>query len=83
MLEANRRPIGAVGRLPILSGRILRSATQEVTIVDAAAGAGFVLPVFYRTVGGYGRDVWEAGVTGFTGYDHHEGDRHDHCNGRV
>jgi hypothetical protein len=31
----------------------------------AAAGASFVLPAFFRTVGGYGRDVWEAGVTGF------------------
>jgi hypothetical protein len=31
-----------------------------------AAGASFVLPTFFRTPGGYGRDVREAGVTGFT-----------------
>jgi predicted deacylase len=66
-------------------GRILHSATQEVTIVNAAAAARarFVQPAVFRMLGGYGRDVWQAGVTGFTGYDHHEGDRHAHCSGRL
>src|SRR4030088_685359 len=62
LINRDRRlfPIGVVGRLPVLPGRILHSATQDVTIVNAAvvATASFVLQAFLRMPAGYGRDVW-------------------------